>query len=143
MSTWLEELGFEECVVLLAGSAVGRLGVVVDGTPEIFPVNHTVDTVTGCIVFPTNNRTKLQAALHWPKVSFEVDGLEADGRSGWSVMVVGHAEMVEDLGEQVRAAANRFVLWGTGPSTVWVRIVPERITGRRISAVPTATMPVK
>jgi len=143
MSTWLEELCFEECVTLLAGSAVGRLGVVVDGTPEIFPVNHAVDTVTGCIVFPTNARTKLQAALHWPKVSFEVDGLEADGRSGWSVMVVGHAEPVEDLGEQVRAAAHRFVLWGTGPNTVWLRIVPERITGRRISAVATAAMPAQ
>lgn len=143
MSTWLEELSFDECVLLLASSGIGRLGVVVDGTPEIFPVNHTVDTVTGCIVFPTNNRTKLQAALHWPNVSFEVDGLEADGRSGWSVMVVGRAELVEDLGEQVRAAAHRFVLWGTGPNTVWVRIVPERVTGRRISAVPTAAMPVK
>ena len=141
MSTWLEELPFDDCVVLLAASVIGRLGVVVDGVPEIFPVNHAVDPVTGCIVFPTNNRTKLQAALHWPKVSFEVDGLEPDGRSGWSVMVIGHAELVDELGEQVRAAANRFVLWGTGPSTVWVRIVPERITGRRISAVSTATMP--
>jgi nitroimidazol reductase NimA-like FMN-containing flavoprotein (pyridoxamine 5'-phosphate oxidase superfamily) len=141
MSTWLEELPLEECVMLLAGSALGRLGVVVDGTPEIFPVNHTVDPVTGCIVFPTNHRTKFQAALHWPTVAFEVDGLEPDGRSGWSVMVIGHAEEVTDLGEQVRAAAHRFVLWGTGPHTVWLRIVPERITGRRISAVPTAAMP--
>lgn len=143
MSTWLQELSFDECVVLLADATLGRLGVVVDGTPEIFPVNHTLDAVTGCIVFPTNARTKLQAALHWPKVSFEVDGLEADGRSGWSVMVVGHAEEVTDLAEQVRAAAGRFVLWGTGPRTVWLRIVPERVTGRRISAVSAACMPVK
>jgi uncharacterized protein len=143
MSTWLEELSMEDCIVLLAHSAVGRLGVVVDGTPEIFPVNHTVDPVSGCIVFPTNNRTKLQAALHWPKVSFEVDGLDPDGRSGWSVLVVGHAEQVTDLAEQVRAAAGRFVLWGTGPRTVWLRIVPERVTGRRISAVAPACTPAR
>ena len=143
MSTWLEELSLEECAMLLAGASLGRLGVVVDGVPEIFPVNHTLDPVTGCIVFPTNRRTKFRAALHWPTVAFEVDGLAADGRSGWSVMVVGHAEEVTELGEQVRAAASRFVLWGTGPQTVWLRIVPEKMTGRRISAVSDACMPVK
>jgi len=138
MATWLEELPLSECLDLLGISSLGRLGVVVDGHPEIFPVNHVLDPVTGCIVVPTNARTKLDAALAGP-VAYEVDGLASDGRSGWSVVVLGEAEQIIDFHERSRAAGLRFVLWGTGPSTVWVRIVPRRITGRRIAAVP---MPV-
>ena len=42
-----------ECEDLLAAATLGRLGVVVDGRPEIFPVNHVYDRESGCVVFPT------------------------------------------------------------------------------------------
>jgi uncharacterized protein len=134
----LEELPLPECLHLLGCSTLGRISVVVDGTPEIFPVNHSMDPETGCIVFPTNNGTKLHAAMHWPRLSFEVDGVDADGTSGWSVMVLGHAEIIKTLGELARGTAARPVPWSPS-GAVWVRIVPERITGRRISAVATYT----
>ena len=45
-------------------------------------------------------------------------------------------EYPEDIAEQVRRAENRrLVLWAIGAYTHWVRIVPERITGRRISVI--------
>jgi nitroimidazol reductase NimA-like FMN-containing flavoprotein (pyridoxamine 5'-phosphate oxidase superfamily) len=136
MATWLEDLSPEICLDLLAASCMGRLGVMVDGVPEIFPVNHTFDWASGCVIFPTNTHTKFEAAMHWPKVCFEADGLAPDGRSGWSVMVIGQAELVVDIGEQVRAAAGRFVPWSPGEHAVWVKIRPERVTGRRISVRP-------
>jgi nitroimidazol reductase NimA-like FMN-containing flavoprotein (pyridoxamine 5'-phosphate oxidase superfamily) len=42
MRTSLIELDPDDCAELLASSTLGRLGVLVDGRPEIFPVNHAV-----------------------------------------------------------------------------------------------------
>lgn len=133
--TWLEELSTPICEWHLAHAPIGRLGVIVDGAPQIFPVNHVVDETTGHIVFPTNARTKMHAALRGAAVSFEVDGIDEGGRSAWSVLVVGHAQEVTAPEEVQRAADQRLVLWGLGAYTHWVRIVPDRITGRRISAI--------
>lgn len=135
VQTWLQELTEDECVALVDAAILGRIGVFVDGRPEIFPVNHVFDAVTGSVAFPSNTRTKLWGALHWPWTSFEVDGVDADGSSGWSVLVVGRAEEIGDVDEIRRLAARRRVLWAVGPTTRWLRIVPARISGRRISAV--------
>ena len=136
MRTWLDQLPTAECVSLLEDALIGRVGVFVDGRPEIFPVNHVFDEATGTIVFPSNVGTKLWGALHWPWTSFEVDGIDFDGRSGWSVLVVGRAEEITDPEVVRRVLLHRRVLWAVGPETHWVRIVPARISGRRIRAVP-------
>ncbi len=135
VQTWLINISPEECADLLASSELGRLGVVVEGRPQIFPVNHVYDRPSGCVLFPTRAGTKVHAALDWPWVAFEVDGLEPDGDGGWSVLVVGRAELVEDPGDVARAAQARRVLWAAGRGTRWLRIVPTTMTGRRISAV--------
>ena len=132
--TWHVEIPTEECTELVARTPLGRLGVIVDGRPEIFPVNHVFDRETGCVVFPTNVGTKLHAALDWPWVAFEVDGVDAGGDGGWSVMVVGRAEEVDDPAVVARAARLRKAIWGAGPSVRWVRVFPAKMTGRRISA---------
>ncbi|WP_116995625.1 pyridoxamine 5'-phosphate oxidase family protein [Desertimonas flava] len=133
MQTWLVELSPSECADLLEKGPIGRLGVVIDGRPEIFPISHVYDRTTGRVVFPTNDRTKLRAALTWPYVAYEVDGLEDGG--GWSVMVVGSAELVDDVAAIERIAPARTVAWAAGPAVSWVAIVPDKVTGRRITAV--------
>jgi nitroimidazol reductase NimA-like FMN-containing flavoprotein (pyridoxamine 5'-phosphate oxidase superfamily) len=132
--TYLVDIAPDACADLLASSTLGRLGVIVDGRPEIFPVNHVYDRETGCVAFPTNVRTKLRAALDWPWVAFEVDGLEHDGGAGWSVLVVGRAETITDPDAVTRLAQDRHALWATGEAVTWVRIVPTKVTGRQICA---------
>jgi uncharacterized protein len=134
--TWRIEIPHEECKELLAGAAVGRLGVIVDGRPEIFPVNHVYDTSTGSIAFCTNERTKWRAALEWPWVAFEVDGMDADRTGGWSVAVVGRAEEIAGRTEIARVSQRRTVTLGGehGPRSHWLRIVPSKMTGWRITA---------
>ena len=136
--TWRIEIPPEECEELLAETVLGRLGVIVAGRPEIFPVSHVYDEATGSIVFPTNEGTKWRAALDWPWVAFEVDGMDADRTSGWSVAVVGRAEELTDSTEIARAWERRAVPWGAGhsPATHWLRIVPSKVTGWRISGPP-------
>jgi nitroimidazol reductase NimA-like FMN-containing flavoprotein (pyridoxamine 5'-phosphate oxidase superfamily) len=132
--TWHVDIPVEECRERLAASVLGRLGVVVDGRPEIFPVNHVFDANDDSVAFPTNDGTKLHAAVNWPSVAFEVDGIEPGGGGGWSVIVVGKAEEVLDIEEVERLASQRTVLWAAGRANRWVRIVPTKITGRRIWA---------
>jgi nitroimidazol reductase NimA-like FMN-containing flavoprotein (pyridoxamine 5'-phosphate oxidase superfamily) len=131
--TYVVEIPPDECAVLLASSSLGRLGVVVSGRPEIFPVNHVYDRESGCIVFPTTDGTKQRAALDWPWVAFEVDGDQPEGGAAWSVLVVGRAEELTDPDEIARLAGQRHVLWRAGSGVSWLRIVPSNVTGRRIS----------
>jgi nitroimidazol reductase NimA-like FMN-containing flavoprotein (pyridoxamine 5'-phosphate oxidase superfamily) len=131
--TWLVYLTRAECEELLATADLGRLGVLVDGKPEVYPICHVY--VDGAIAFPTSPGTKMHAALEWPYVGFEVDGIEDDGMTGWSVMVTGRAEEIDDPVEQQRLAGLRTVPWRTSPSLRWVRIVPSEISGRRILAM--------
>jgi uncharacterized protein len=135
--TWQIGLDQDECEDLLRQATLGRLGVIVDGRPEIFPVNHVFDEERGCVAFPTNARTKLHAALNWPWVAFEVDGCEDE--VGWSVLVVGQAEEITDAGIISRLARQRHVLWAGGEKAHWLRIVPSKITGRRVCGVGVTT----
>jgi len=57
---WLERLSQKDCWELLASTPVGRIGVLNDSAPEIYPVNHVVDEHT--IVFRTDPGTKLRAS---------------------------------------------------------------------------------
>ena len=138
VQTLLVDITEEECEDLLEIATLGRLGVIVDGHPEIFPVSHVFDRQSGCVAFPTNERTKLHAALSWPWVAFEVDGLEPDD-SGWSVLVVGAATEMTDPVEVSRVSALRRTRWAAGPGRRWVRINPSKVTGRRIRSWAPAT----
>jgi nitroimidazol reductase NimA-like FMN-containing flavoprotein (pyridoxamine 5'-phosphate oxidase superfamily) len=133
IGTWLVDIPPSECEELLKSSTLGRLAVVVNGRPEIFPVNHVFDEVERCVVFPSNAHTKLHAALDWPYVAFEIDGMDADQPSGWSVLVVGRAEEVQDTDAIEHWCARRGIVWRCGQQTHWLRIVAEKVTGRRIS----------
>ena len=72
----------------MAGQDVGRLVVVDNGRPLIFPVNYALDGEAP--VFRTASGTKLWASTHAP-VAFEVDSIDREARSGWSVVVHGIA----------------------------------------------------
>lgn len=58
---------------LLREAVVGRLAVLLDAQPDIFPINYLVDH--GSIVFRTAEGTKLLAAVN-RKVAFEVDSYD-------------------------------------------------------------------
>jgi len=137
IQTFLLELGVNECERRLAAASLGRIGVIVDGRPEIFPVNHVFDPQSHQVIFPTQEGTKLHAALSWPWIAFEVDGEEPDGSAGWSVIVVGKAEELTDSAHIERASRLRLVRWGAGRGVHWIGVQPSRVTGRRISATST------
>ena len=73
------ELDESACWGLLRSAEVGRLAVVVNHRPEIFPINFVVDHAT--VVFRTAGGTKLEWGAG-RDVAFEVDGYEPDRWGG-------------------------------------------------------------
>lgn len=128
--TWMEHIPEQECWALVAAAPIGRVGVLVDSAPEIYPVNHAVDGNT--ILFRTDAGSKLRGLDRSPSVSFEVDGVDAEARSGWSVLVKGRAVELTSAEELLTASELPLTFWGPGPKSHWIRIVPTEVTGRRI-----------
>ncbi len=128
--SWMDHLPERECWELLAQARVGRLGVLVDSGPEIYPVNFVVDREA--LVFRTGPGTKLRGLDRSPAVCLEVDEISATERTGWSVLVKGAAHEITDVEEERRAASLDLDLWVVGDRARWVRIQPREVTGRRL-----------
>lgn len=122
---WIEVLPTDVCERLLARREVGRVAVIVDGHPEVFPVNYRWDGEA--VLFRTDDGTKLHSSVTWPSVAFEVDEFDRTSHTGWSVLVVGHAEEVPDWKLTVQPEP-----WSTGSKPHLVRVAPTKITGRRL-----------
>lgn len=129
--TWLEILSPPECRAAMATQKVGRIAFLSEGRPEIMPVNFVVDADSS-VVFRTDRGTKLTAVLDQPAVAFEVDGVDPDGQWGWSVVVRGEAREIAGATDLRRAEALGLWPWVPGDKAHWIRIVPTRVTGRRI-----------
>jgi nitroimidazol reductase NimA-like FMN-containing flavoprotein (pyridoxamine 5'-phosphate oxidase superfamily) len=130
----LELLTDTESRQLLAGGDVGRIGITVAALPAIFPVNYRV--VDGSIVFWTAPGSKLSAAAAGAVVAFEVDDYGSCDRSGWSVLVIGEAEVVDEPALVERAAGSGLQPYVDGARTALVRIEPALISGRRLVHTP-------
>jgi nitroimidazol reductase NimA-like FMN-containing flavoprotein (pyridoxamine 5'-phosphate oxidase superfamily) len=138
--SWVEHLRPEECWRLLGSSPVGRVGVQVDSAPEIYPVNHVVDHES--VVFRTAPGTKLHGLVRSPSVCFEVDGIDPDTHTGWSVLVKGRAIVLRRPVALRQVAHLPLDPWTDSDKPDWVRITPDEVTGRRIwHGITTATVP--
>lgn len=129
--TGLEVIDPDECRRLLAADEVGRLALIDGGTPAVFPINYVVDG--DAVVFRTAPGTKLSAGPR-RRVAFEIDDFDRSRRTGWSVVVTGRLEEVTAYDAATLQRVTRLPVepWAGGERAHWMRIVPDRITGRRI-----------
>lgn len=132
------ELTTSECWVLLREAVVGRMAVIVEDHPEIFPVNHVVDR--GSLVFRTAAGTKLSAAVGQP-VAFEVDGYDPVTGNAWSVVVKGRAEEVTKLYDVLEVVGLPLFPWHNLPKPRFVRIDAAVVSGRRFRVQELARTP--
>ncbi len=123
----LEPLGPAACARVLAHHSLGRLAVIVDGWPEVFPVNYMVDD--GEVVFRTAEGTKLDAIRAEPRVAFEVDQIDDARRAGWCVVVRGVATVITSARERQRLD-HLLDAWPEGELDAWVAIRTVEATGR-------------
>jgi hypothetical protein len=75
--------------------------------------------------------------MQQPMVAFEVDHVDEDQDSAWSVLVrgVGTEVDLERVPALLRAMDGHFPQpWAVGIHNVWLQIVPQTVTGRRLGA---------
>ena len=121
-------LSMDECEQLLGDHYVGRLAVIVDGRPKIFPMNYRYHD--GVLVLRTGEGSKLRGLSSGTPVAFEIDGVDDTFRNGWSVIVEGRAEIVPhwEVEEEVRRRPLR--PWVPGERDHWIRVRPAAVSGR-------------
>lgn len=131
--TGMEAIASGDCLALLAEHMheVGRLAVVDETGPVIYPVNYTM--VRDSIVFRTGPGSKLDAIRSIGSVSFEIDHIDVENRRGWSVVVRGRAHEITSAGELFEVRCGTLEAYPGSEQPHWVRIQPDTITGRRVS----------
>ena len=133
-----EELSTSTCWSHLRDIPVGRIALHgVDDDIEIFPVNFIVDH--GSVVFKTAAGTKLALAQQRGRAAFEADDYDAEDGTAWSVVLRGTPEVIEHHGDVVAAFGLQIRSWQVGPKPVYVRLVPDVVTGRRFRVDPGST----
>jgi nitroimidazol reductase NimA-like FMN-containing flavoprotein (pyridoxamine 5'-phosphate oxidase superfamily) len=114
--TGLEWIDREECLALLARDVVGRMATAIGGSAQTYPVNYVLDGEV--IVFRTDPGSKLTAGGR-ARAAFEIDDIDREHRSGWSVVVSGRLEEVTHYEAETmarRSAPDRPVgRWREGP----------------------------
>ena len=63
---------------------------------------------------------------------FEVDGIDAASKLGWSVMVKGTATELSATTDVGAAGEVPLRHWAHGEKTHWIRVEPFEVSGRRI-----------
>lgn len=126
----LECLDQAECLRLLAGGSLGRVGTVVRGHPVILPVNYVA--FDRAILFCTRRGGELETATATGNVAFEIDGTDIVYHEGWSVLVIGRCVQVTDPVELDQARGSRLSSWAGRDRDLLLRISVDEITGRRI-----------
>jgi uncharacterized protein len=133
-SSTLTELGRDECLRLLSATTVGRVVVVrpVEDLPVIRPVNYAFDEASQSVVFRCIPGTKFASLMRASRAWFEIDDIDAAGRTGWSVIVGGVTEVVTRPAEVRHLDSIGVDSWIAGEDAEWVRIRARVVSGRRV-----------
>lgn len=124
---------YDECRAHLEGGTLGRVAVSTPVGPRIIPVNYTV--ADSSIVFRTTPYSLLGTYARNTDLAFEVDQFDGE-HTGWSVVAVGRATMVEDFEELTRFRTGWDPdPWPAGSRRMYLRLPWRELTGRSLSLV--------
>ena len=132
----IEELDEAESLRLIAPGGIGRIAYNSRFGPAVLPVNYK--WYDEAVVFRTARHSALDEDLQTGiaggdyMVAFEIDDFDVPSRQGWSVLIQGPAHHVEAEDARARAKEAGVEPWAPGDRELFLRIVPHRITGRRI-----------
>jgi uncharacterized protein len=127
------EVPANECLGLLGSVDVGRIAWAHDGAARILPVNHRI--LNGRVMIRTGANSDLATQAPGTAVAFEVDSVDFWRLTGWSVVVNGICQVVDDAG--IRSLATESLTsWVEGAKATVLTIDPTSMTGRRLTPGP-------
>jgi nitroimidazol reductase NimA-like FMN-containing flavoprotein (pyridoxamine 5'-phosphate oxidase superfamily) len=128
--TAFRELTAAECADRLRRAQVGRIAVCTADGPVIIPVNYAMDGDS--VVVRTSSYSEV-AAHALGQAAFEIDDIDSDMQRGWSVLVVGTAQPIEDVDAIIESGLGTSLRpWAPGVRNMFIRITPRRVTGRDV-----------
>lgn len=131
-------LSERQCRELLQSSDLARVAWQSADGPQILPITYVCHGDS--IVFRTSPYGPLSDLIRPTDVALEVDDLDQQRRSGWSVVVQGRATVIDQPPEIVRLwALSGLVPWAPGVRNVFIQVAPRRISGRLLSHDPSSS----
>jgi nitroimidazol reductase NimA-like FMN-containing flavoprotein (pyridoxamine 5'-phosphate oxidase superfamily) len=121
-----ERLDPAECEHLVRGASVGRVAWLSRRGLQVLPVTYMF--AEGLILFRTSAQSILAELIAPSEVAVQIDDIDADTSSGWSVLVQGEARITEN------PPASLPEPWAPGDRNVIVAITPRSYSGRAVSA---------
>jgi nitroimidazol reductase NimA-like FMN-containing flavoprotein (pyridoxamine 5'-phosphate oxidase superfamily) len=122
-------LSDEDCWSLLRTHNLGRLAIVIEGRPRIFPLNYAAGANT--VVFRTEPGAKLQ---HGPGAAacFEIDDYDQRTSMAWSVMVVGILKDITDATDERSRGLRCLAVEPVAPGQKlhWLALTADEVSGR-------------
>lgn len=127
------ELSRERCLELLETHTVGRIAWQSADGPQILPVTYAY--FNGSVAFRTSPYGVLSELIRPSSVAFEVDELDQQRRTGWSVVVRGRAQAVAEPAELTDLwSIKGLVPWASGVRGLFIRVTPTRVSGRTVAS---------
>ncbi|MFA7764629.1 pyridoxamine 5'-phosphate oxidase family protein [Streptomyces sp. NPDC048723] len=133
-----EQLDRSEALRLLGTVPLGRIVFTHQALPAIRPMRHVVDGEDVLVRLGEGaSHASLVATPGEPGIvlAYEADAIDPDTHLGWSVVVIGYAELVENRDEAERLEVL-LDPWSNRPMADVLRIRAELVTGFRLGSEP-------
>jgi uncharacterized protein len=128
-----QELSAARCQELLASHTAGRVAWTAPDGPQVLPVTYAL--YAGDVVFRTSPYGALSQLRERTNVAFEIDDIDAQHGTGWSVVVRGSAQAVARCDDLVRLWSSDVVVpWASGTRNLFIAVTPRTVTGRVVRA---------
>jgi len=132
VSSHFRPLSREECEQRLAEHRAGRVAWQAADGPMVLPVSYRVHV--GKVSFRTSPYGVLSRLAAPTNVAFEIDDIDLDAGTGWSVLVRGRAQAVTSSYVLTTLWKDGPVPWATGTRNLFISIEPHSISGRLVKA---------
>lgn len=132
------ELGREECARRLGLRSHARIAVTTPSGPHQIPVTHLLDG--SALTFATTPYSVLGTYGRDAMVALEVDDIDEETRSGWSVVVRGRAHPVTDTAAIARVRSLGLEPWAGGNRPLHLQLLLDEceLSGRVVGDDPGA-----
>jgi nitroimidazol reductase NimA-like FMN-containing flavoprotein (pyridoxamine 5'-phosphate oxidase superfamily) len=124
-----DAMGRQQCLDLIESHHLGHIAWQAADLPQILPISYAMHQ--GPVYFRTFPDGLLAELTQPTSVALEVDDLDQQTRTGWSIVLHGHSSAVRQPDELADLwASDSLVPWASGNRTLFIRIRPDRIEGR-------------